>query len=377
MHILVTGGAGFIGSHLVPRLVARGHRVRVLDALTEQIHGPGAGFSPTLREQAECLRGDVTDRDDIARALDGCDAVAHLAAETGMGQSQYEIVRYTDVNVGGTARLLQALSDGHGSVRRLVLSSSARVYGDGPYTCPDHGRVLPAQRPVEQMARGDWAMRCPSCEREVTVARCREDDARQPGSMYAVTKCAQEDMIRLYGEFYALDAVILRYQNVYGAGQALRNPYTGVLSVFCTRIRNGLAPEVYEDGAESRDFVYVTDIADATVAALERDGLGGETINVGGGARAAILDVARAIVAAFSADLEPRVTGMFRAGEVRHMEADIGPARRLLGYAPAVSLDEGIRRLVAWVLEQPVHEDRSAQAFEELESRGLSVRDEG
>ena len=379
MHILVTGGAGFIGSHLVPRLVARGHSVRILDVLTEQIHGPGAEFSQPLREQAECLRGDVTDGDDIARALDGCDAVVHLAAETGMGQSQYEIVRYTDVNVGGTARLLQALSDDRGSVRRLVLSSSARVYGDGPYTCPDHGRVLPAQRPVEQMARGDWAMRCPSCGREVAVARCREDDARQPGSMYAVTKCAQEDMIRLYGAVYGLDAVVLRYQNVYGAGQALRNPYTGVLSVFCTRIRNGLVPEIYEDGAESRDFVYVTDIADATVAAVERDGLGGETINVGGGARAAISDVARAIVAAFGAvdSLEPVVTGMFRAGEVRHMEADIGVAQRLLGYVPAVSLDEGIRRLVAWVLEQPVHEDRSDRAFRELEARGLSVRDEG
>lgn len=376
MHILVTGGAGFIGSHLTPRLVARGHRVRILDALTEQIHGAGADFSEALRAQAECRRGDVTVQADVEAALEGVDAVVHLAAETGMGQSQYEIVRYTDVNVGGTARLLQALADGHGAVKRLVLSSTARVYGDGPYSCAEHGRVFPAQRSVEQMSRGDWAMRCPDCGREVQVARCREDDLRQPGSMYAVTKCAQEDMVRLYGDVYGLDAVVLRYQNVYGAGQALRNPYTGVLSVFCTRLRNGLVPEIYEDGDESRDFVYVTDIADATVAAVERDGLGGETINVGGGGRAAIVDVARIIARAFGADLEPVVTGMFRAGEVRHMEADIAAATRLLDYAPAVPLDEGIRRLVSWVHEQPVHQDLSAKAFEELRARGLSRGEE-
>ncbi len=376
MHILVTGGAGFIGSHLVPRLVARGHQVRILDSLTEQIHGVDANFSEALRGQAECLRGDVTDRDDVAGALDGIDAVVHLAAETGMGQSQYEIVRYTDVNVGGTARLLQALADGRGAVRRLVLSSTARVYGDGPYTCGEHGRVFPAQRSVEQMSRGDWAMRCPDCGLEVDVARCLEDDLRQPGSMYAVTKCAQEDMVRLYGEVYGLDSVVLRYQNVYGAGQALRNPYTGVLSVFCTRLRNGLVPEIYEDGDESRDFVYVTDIADATVAAVEREGLGRETINIGGGGRSSIIDVARSIVRAFGVDLEPVVTGMFRAGEVRHMEADIAAARRLLGYAPAIPLDKGIRRLVAWVHEQPIHEDRSSVAFDELRARGLSRSEE-
>ncbi len=376
MHILVTGGAGFIGSHLVPRLVARGHRVRILDSLTEQIHGAGADFSAALQAQAECRRGDVTVQADVEAALDGIDAVVHLAAETGMGQSQYEIVRYTDVNVGGTARLLQALSDGRTGVKRLVLSSTARVYGDGPYACPDHGRVFPAQRSVEQMSRGDWAMRCPVCDREVEVARCLEGDLRQPGSMYAVTKCAQEDMIKLFGDVYGIEAVVLRYQNVYGAGQALGNPYTGVLSVFCTRLRNGLVPEIYEDGDESRDFVYVTDIADATVAAVERDGLAGETINVGGGGRAAIIDVARSIARAFGADQEPVVTGMFRAGEVRHMEADIAVAERLLAYAPKVPLDEGIRRLVAWVLEQPIHQDRSAKAFEELRARGLSRGEE-
>ena len=376
MHILVTGGAGFIGSHLVPRLTARGHRVRILDSLTEQIHGPGAGFSAALQAAAECQRGDVTDRDDVARALDGVEAVIHLAAETGMGQSQYEIIRYTDVNVGGTARLLQALADGRGAVRRLVLASTARVYGDGPYTCLEHGRVFPAQRSVAQMSRGDWAMRCPACGREVEVARCREDDLRQPGSMYAVTKCTQEDMVRLYGAVYGLDAVVLRYQNVYGAGQALRNPYTGVLSVFCTRIRNGLVPEIYEDGDESRDFVYVTDIAAATAAAVEREGLGGQTLNIGGAGRATILAVARAITGAFGADLEPVVTGMFRAGEVRHMEADITAAQRLLGYSPEVPLEEGIRRLVAWVHQQPIHEDRSARAFEELRARGLSRTEE-
>jgi dTDP-L-rhamnose 4-epimerase len=376
MRILVTGGAGFIGSHLVPRLTARGHAVRILDCLTEQIHGPGADFPAPLRDQAECVRGDVTVQADVEAALDGIDAVVHLAAETGMGQSQYEIVRYTDVNVGGTARLLQALSDGQTGVKRLVLSSTARVYGDGPYTCPEHGRVFPAQRSVEQMSRGDWAMHCPDCGCEVQVARCLEDDLRQPGSMYAVTKCAQEDMVRLFGEVYGLEAVVLRYQNVYGAGQALGNPYTGVLSVFCTRLRNGLVPEIYEDGDESRDFVYVTDIADATVAAVERDGVAGATINVGGGGRDAIIDVARAITRAFGADLEPVVTGMFRAGEVRHMEADVTVAQDLLGYAPKIPLDEGIRRLVAWVHEQPIHEDRSAKAFEELRARGLSRGEE-
>ncbi|MBM4370092.1 MAG: NAD-dependent epimerase/dehydratase family protein [Deltaproteobacteria bacterium] len=373
MRILVTGGAGFIGSHLAPRLAADGHEVRILDALTPQIHGPGADFSLALRAVAECRRGDVMCAGDVEAALEGCDAVVHLAAETGMGQSQYEIVRYTDVNVGGTARLLQAMADRHGRIRRLVLSSTARVYGDGPYTCPEHGRIFPAQRPVAQMARGDWAMRCPACAREVEVAACREDDPRQPGSMYAVTKAAQEDMVRLFGAVYGVETVILRYQNVYGAGQALRNPYTGVLSVFCTRLRNGLPPEIYEDGAESRDFVHVTDVAEATAAAVACPGAAGRTFNVGGGGRTSILDVARAIAAAFGEGPAPVITGMFRAGEVRHMEADLGPAREILGYSPRTPLAAGIRSLVAWVQGQPVQEDRSAQAFRELRERGLSV----
>lgn len=372
MKVLITGGAGFIGSRLAEALHGRGHEVTILDSLTPQIHGENADFPEGLTRVARCIRGDVRNIPEVEAVLDGMDCVVHYAAETGMGQSQYEIHRYFDVNVGGTAALLQAIANRQHKVKRLILSSSARIYGEGPFLCPEHGRLIPQTRPLEQMAREDWEMRCPLCGVEMVPAPCLEDDEPSPGSMYAVTKVSQEQMISLFSRLYGVEAVIFRYQNVYGAGQALRNPYTGVVSVFCNRLRNNLAPEIYEDGVESRDFVYVTDIVAATVQGIERPGLGGEVINVGSGDRASILRMARAVVKSFGSSLEPVLSGRYRSGEVRHMVADISKARNLLGYEPQVDLEQGIGLLVDWVRSQPVFEDLSVKALGELSQRGLS-----
>jgi dTDP-L-rhamnose 4-epimerase len=371
--ILVTGGAGFIGSHLVPVLLRAGHELRVLDTLSPQVHGALPGGVGWLDARGiEFVRGSVTSAADVRAALDGVDAVVHLAAETGTGQSMYEIARYSGVNIQGTATLLEALADQR--VKRLVLASSRSVYGEGAYVCeacaPDR-RVYPESRSAEQLAAHRWEPECTSCGAALSARPTREDDRVRPASVYAATKLAQEDLVRVACGARGIGYAILRLQNVYGEGQSLHNPYTGVLSIFSTRIRRGLHVPLFEDGHETRDFVHVDDVASAFVAALRSEVPVNQVINVGAGRATSIGEVAARLAHAFGAAANTVVTGQYRLGDIRHNCADIGRLRAVLGCEPHVELTTGLKRFAAWVATQPLPEDRLDQANAEMKARKL------
>lgn len=377
--VLVTGGAGFIGSKLVEALAARGKRVRVLDSLSPQIHGAiphGPGVDAMTRDGVEFVRGSVEDSATVAAALRDIDCVVHLAAETGTGQSMYEVARYNRVNSMGTANILDALAnDPNRTVRRIVLGSSRSVYGEGAYTCSmcDDGsaRVFPAGRSFERMRASEWSPVCPRCGVDVQPCPTREDDPVRPNSIYAATKLAQEDLVRVGCESLGLGYCIFRFQNVYGEGQSLLNPYTGILSIFSTRIRRGLEIGVFEDGRESRDFVHVEDVVAAVAAAVFADKPPNLTINVGTGVGTSVLELAQALVTAFRGNSPIRVTGEFRAGDIRHNIADIGRLRRDLGVEPRIGLAEGLKRFAEWVENEPLPQDMLERANLELRSRKL------
>ena len=375
--VLVTGGAGFIGSHLVPRLIAAGLEVRVLDTLSPQIHGAvpsGLGWltgNPTLNFQ----RGSVCAADDVRRALDGVQAVIHLASETGTGQSMYEIDRYTRENVQGTAVLMQELVNAKGrGIERVLLASSRSVYGEGCYVRGhDAGahRITPSSRTAALLKARQWEPVCPETGAPLVAVPTREDDRTAPSSIYAATKLMQEDLIRITCDSLGLGYGILRLQNVYGEGQSLSNPYTGILSVFSTRIRRGAVLPIFEDGLESRDFVHVSDVARAVVAALMADEPVNGIVNVGSGVASPVIEVARALSRAFDAEPQVEVTGQFRLGDIRHNFADVTRLKTILGVTPEVDLDEGLRRFARWVLGQPLPEDRLQQANDELKRRNM------
>lgn len=368
MNILVTGGAGFIGSHLTDALVERGHQVRVLDLLIPQVHGDDAG--QYLNPLAEFIRGDVCDPLVIGNALDGIDAVFHEAAEVGVGQSMYEIQRYVRANDLGTAVLLERLIERKDRIRKLVVASSMSIYGEGAYSCTQCGMVYPSLRPAAQLLERRWEMECPDCGASVAPARTREDKPLFPTSVYAITKQDQEQFCLVVGRSYGIPTVALRYFNVYGARQALSNPYTGVCAIFSARLLNNQRPWIYEDGQQTRDFVHVSDIVQANLRALETDGADYQAINVGTGVATSIHQVASLLSAGLGKDLEPEAVGKYRDGDIRHCVADISRARALLGYEPQVSLEQGIPELLSWVREQSP-EDHVVRATEELEERQL------
>ena len=355
--VLITGGAGFIGSHLADRLLAAGHRVRALDNLTEQVH-EGAARPPYLADEVELVVGDVRDPEAVRRALDGVDSVVHLAARVGVGQSMYEIADYVAENSAGTAVLLEALLE-H-PVRKLVVASSMSIYGEGLY---DVGEVPPRTR--EQLQRREWD---PAGAEPVPTPETKRPDL---ASVYALTKYDQERLVLVFGEAYDVPVVALRLFNTYGTRQALSNPYTGVLAIFASRLLNDKPPLVFEDGLQRRDFVSVHDVARAFELALMRDEADGRAVNVGRGRSATVLEIGRRLAATLGKEIEPELTGTFRAGDIRHCFADISLARETLGYEPRVSLEEGMRDVVAW-LEGQVATDRVDAAAAELASRGLT-----
>ncbi|MBO0661388.1 NAD-dependent epimerase/dehydratase family protein [Jiella sp. MQZ9-1] len=379
--ILVTGGAGFIGSHLVPQLVARGHYVRVLDVLSAQIHGmlPSPSLDwLTQTQNVDFRRGSVTSEADLRAALDGVTSVIHLAAETGTGQSMYEIDRYCRENVQGTARLMHLLANGAATtVRRVLLASSRSVYGEGAYVDSDAAeteratRITPASRSAEALRARKWEPTCPETGKALTAVPTREDDRTAPASIYAATKLMQEDLVRIGCDSAGLGHAILRLQNVYGEGQSLNNPYTGILSIFSTRIRRGLELPIFEDGLESRDFVHVSDVAAAFAAAAEAEAAPNTVINVGSGRATSVIDIAKALCRAFNEPENLTVTGQFRLGDIRHNVADVGRLRDRLGLTPQVGLDEGLRRFAQWVSTQPLPEDRLGEANAELAKRKM------
>jgi dTDP-L-rhamnose 4-epimerase len=368
-HILITGGAGFIGSHVADELLAHGHRVRALDNLSPQVHADRSRPS-YLSPEVELQIGDVRDADAVRRALAGIDAVYHFAAMVGVGQSMYQIADYTGVNGGGTATLLECLVER--PVERLVVASSMSIYGEGLYRDPDGRPAVPVERPLEQLRRGDWTVRDVD-GRPLTPAPTPETKTPSLRSIYALSKFDQERMCLMIGEAYNIPTVALRFFNVFGTRQALSNPYTGVLAIFASRYLNGRAPVIFEDGLQRRDFVSVYDVAQACRLALESEGAVYGAFNVGSGEHLTVLDVAERMANALGVQhLEPEITSQYRVGDIRHCFADISMARDRLGFEPRVTLDDGLVELAEWVSGQQA-DDRVGQAREELAARGLTV----
>jgi dTDP-L-rhamnose 4-epimerase len=371
MKILISGGAGFIGSALSLALVARGHEVTVLDNLSPQIHGEDSSLLSSIRDKVRFIRGDVRSRTDWQLALAGQEAVVHLAAETGTGQSMYQIAHYSDVNIGGTALLLDVLANESHQVRRLVVASSRAIYGEGRYRCARCGIVHPLSRVAEDMSRGDFEVKCPECRADVELMATDERSQVHPSSIYGISKHTQEQMVLAAGQALGIPAISFRYQNVYGPGQSLTNPYTGILSIFSTRILNGHGILVFEDGRESRDFVYISDVVSATMAGIEHSGVTGEVYNVGSGVATDVETVARTLVRAYGANVPVTISGNFRVGDIRHNVADLGKVKAELGFTPMVSFEQGIAEFAAWVKRQASPTDRYDDSIREMKSRGL------
>jgi dTDP-L-rhamnose 4-epimerase len=367
--VLITGGAGFIGSYVADELVVRGYKVRALDSLLSQVHGPDGRRPAYLNADVELLEGDVRDPDTVRRALEAVDVVYHLAARVGVGQSMYEIAEYTSVNNHGTAALLEALIER--PVERLVVASSMSVYGEGLYRDAGeqiHDRV---QRTPDQLARDEWD---PRGADQTPLFPVPTPETKTPSlaSIYALSKYDQERMCLMVGSAYRIPTVALRLFNVYGPRQALSNPYTGVLAIFASRLLNGRAPLVFEDGLQRRDFVHARDVATAFRLALEIDGAVGGVFNIGSGSAITIREVAERMARVLERDLRPRITGDYRVGDIRHCTADIGLARRVLGYHPRVEFDAGLAELADWLATQPAV-DRVDTMRAELATRGLAV----
>ena len=367
MRTLVTGGAGFIGSHLVRRLLELGDEVVVLDSLESQVHGDVA---PPVPDGVRVCRGDVGDADVADSALDGVDRVVHLAAAVGVGQSMYEMAKYVRLNSLSTASFLERVV-ARSPRPRLVVASSMSIYGEGEYECPEHARIASAPRAEGQLARREWECRCPQCGREVEPVGTREDKILQPTSIYAITKRDHEEMCLAVGAAYDIPTVALRFFNVYGPGQALSNPYTGVAAIFASRLLNGRPPVIFEDGRQSRDLIHVSDIVEGIVLALGSDAAVGAALNIGTGRSSTVNDVADALARGLGVDVEPTRTGQYRAGDIRHCFADSTLAKELLGFEAKVSLESGMRDLVRWLSDQTA-EDRVEHATSELAERGLT-----
>jgi len=368
--ILVTGGAGFIGSHLAEALVGQGHRVRVFDNLDPQVHGQAA-LPRHIAGDVEFIHGDVRDRAALQRALDGTEIVFHQAAAVGVGQSMYQIRHYVDVNVNGTATLLDILANEKHRVEKLLVASSMSIYGEGPYSCAACGIVYPTLRPKAQLERRDWEMYCPTCGRRLEAQPTSEAKPLFPTSIYAMAKRDQEEMCLCIGRAYHIPTVALRYFNVYGPRQALSNPYTGVAAIFSARLLNKKPPLIFEDGLQSRDFVHVKDIVQANLLAMTSPAADYEMFNVGTGRSVTIRDVADILAAELGFAQPPQIVNKFREGDIRHCYADISKIQRVLGYVPQVRFEDGIRDLVVWVREQQA-DDRAEAAARELEARGLT-----
>jgi len=371
--ILITGGAGFIGSRLAAALIVQGHKVRILDTLSPQIHGADARAPAWTQQPAVTfLQGSVTDKLALTQILKGVDAVVHLAAETGTGQSMYEIARYNEVNTQGTALMMDIMvSMGEARPSRVVLTSSRSIYGEGAYDDDKGQRCFPAARSAASLARHEWDPRNNRSGRKLTAAATRETDPPQPASIYAATKYAQEDLVRIACESTGVGYAILRLQNVYGEGQSLNNPYTGILSIFSTRIRMGKVLPLFEDGLETRDFVHVDDVVSAIVRCLETDSPPNTTINVGSGIATSVLDVATELSRALNKPVNVQVTGEYRLGDIRHNWADISRLRDVLGLKPTVYLADGLKRFADWVSTQPLPDDGLDRANAELRARNL------
>jgi len=377
MRVLVTGGAGFVGSHTVDVLLEEGHDVVVLDNLDQQVHrrveGGPVNLTKHSRERGlRLMRGDVRDRSMLLQALAEVDGVLHLAAAVGVGQSMYQPFNYCSVNVGGTAQLLDVLANERTGVRKVVVASSMSIYGEGAYSCGACGTVYPVSRDPRDLASGDWEVRCPSCGRFARAISTKEDKPLVPTSIYAITKQTQEEIVLCFGEAYKLPVVALRYFNIYGSRQSLSNPYTGVAAIFLSRLLNGKPPVIFEDGMQSRDFIHVRDVARANVLALTSSAADHRALNVGGGLSTTVLEIFRQLSRILNVSIEPSFARRYRAGDIRHCFSDSTLAESLLGWKPRVTLNEGMTELVEWCLKSgPDAQDLVDAAYSELERKNL------
>lgn len=366
--VLVTGGAGFIGSHLVDALVACGHKVRILDALVEQVHENQLAVH--LNPAAEFMQGDICDIELLRSALKDVQIVFHHAAEVGVGQSMYEPVRYMKANTLGTTMLVEEITKPGSGIEKLIVASSMSIYGEGEYECGDCGRVAPKLRSPQQLAARTWDISCPQCGGAIKPVPTTETKPLYPGSIYAISKQDQEQLCLVMGRAYNIPTVALRYFNVYGTRQALSNPYTGLCAIFSSRLLNDRSPLIFEDGEQSRDLVHVTDIVQANLLAMERNEADFEAINVGTGESLTVNQVATILAEGMGKSIPAEVTGRYREGDIRHCFADISKARKLLGYSPRVRLQDGMQELIAWVKNQTA-EDRVPKMEKELAARNL------
>lgn len=367
--ILITGGAGFIGQQLGKRLTEEGNKVTVLDSFSPQIHG--ASPRTDLSFAQKVFAADIRDRDAVSAAIAGQNSIVHLAAETGTGQSMYEITRYESVNIGGTAILLEALQAQNTPVEKIVVASSRATYGEGAYRCGDHGVVFPGARTLEDMTAGHFEPRCPECGAFVGPVATPETCPFKPSSFYGLTKQVQEQMVLMLAPSMGISATALRYQNVYGPGQSLKNPYTGILAIFSNLARKNEPINIFEDGLESRDFVHVDDVVDATCRALFDTSRQAASYNVGSGVPTTVQEVAQRIVSYFGSTSEIKTSGDFRLGDIRHNLADLTAVTADLGFTPKIGFEEGLKTFLSWASESEVPETGFTASLEEMRSRGL------
>ena len=374
--ILVTGGAGFIGSNLSLKLLSKGYEVTILDNLSKQIHGANPDkTSPlynSIKNKVHFIEGSVTNREDWLKAIDSVDCIVHLAAETGTGQSMYEIEKYVGVNIGGTALMLDILTNTNHTVKKVVVAESRAIYGEGRYYSKELNQfVYPTERSEAAMRAGDFEVKYKGCDSPLKLVGTTEDSMIHPTSVYGITKQVQGQLVHLVCPSIGIASVSYRYQNVYGPGQSLSNPYTGILSIFSTRIRNGNGINIFEDGKETRDFVYIDDVVDATILGIEKEEANGHVFNVGTGVATDVLTVARTLIEKYEIDVPVTISGNFRLGDIRHNYADITAARTILGFEPKWSFSDGIGEFVKWVIEQGVQEDKYEASIEEMKKKGL------
>lgn len=368
-NILVTGGCGFIGSFLVDRLVGDGHSVRILDNLDPQIH---KNSSPPdyLNKEAEFIKGDIRDRKELKKALEGVEIVFHEASAVGIGQSMYEIEHYVDVNTRGTATLLDLIVNEENNIKKMMVAASMSSYGEGSYECEKCGKIEPNLREEGQLEKRKWELICPECGSSLKPIPAPETKSQKTNSIYALTKKDQEEMFLQIGKAYGIPAVALRYFNVFGPRQSLSNPYTGVIAIFLSRVKNNKPPVIYEDGLQTRDFISVHDIVEANIKAMNSSNADYETFNVGSGKGLSIKEIASKIIELNGSNLSPEITNNFRKGDVRHCFADISRIRNKLEFEPKTSFEEGMKELIKWSSSVKA-EDRFEDAAKELKERGL------
>jgi len=373
--ILITGGGGFIGTSLALALKDTSkYDVTIVDNYSPQIHGENYKNSELynkVKDRINIVVGDIRNRDLMEKLILDTDLIVHLAAETGTGQSMYDIFNYTDVNVNGTALILDIIANKARHIKKFIFASTRALYGEGKYLCDEHGTVYPEQRNTQEMEKGDFNVKCPVCNNNVKLVSTTEDTKLTPTSVYGITKQAQEQLIINVGEALDIPCVGLRYQNVYGPGQSLKNPYTGILSIFSTRIKNNKPINIFEDGNESRDFVFIDDVINATMLAIEKDDANNQLFNVGTGRAVSVIELVELLYKEYNEKPNYSVTGNFRIGDIAHNYADLSKIEKLLSFKPTVTFEEGIKHFVAWVNRQEVQDDNFDESIEEMKKKGL------